>query len=161
MIREATREDEPALRALDRAHWTTLSSPAPVPPPEREFELDGVLVAELEDGIAGYVKVGPALPLAATDHVLEVKGLTVDPAHRRRGVGRALLHAAIETARTAGARKLTLRVLGHNADARNLYAACGFEVEGVLREYFYLDGRYVDDVLMALALTGAGSAAST
>ena len=49
----------------------------------------------------------------------------------------------------------------HNADARSLYAACGFEVEGVLREFFYLDGRYVDDVLMAIGLTGAGSPAST
>ena len=52
-------------------------------------------------------------------------------------------------------------MLGHNAAARDLYAACGFEVEGVLREFFFLDGRYVDDVLMALPLTGDGSPAST
>jgi len=44
---------------------------------------------------------------------------------------------------------------------RDLYAACGFEVEGILREFFYLDGRYVDDVLMARTLTDAGSRAST
>lgn len=149
MIRPATDADEPALRALDRSNWTTLSSPAPVPPPEKEFEIEGVLVAELEVGIAGYVKIGPALDLESADHVLEVKGLTVDAAHRRRGVGRALMHAAIERARAAGARKLMLRVLGHNAGARELYAACGFEIEGVLREFFHLDGRYVDDVLMA------------
>ena len=37
-------------------------SPAPPPPADRPFELDGVLVAELADGIAGYVKLGPALP---------------------------------------------------------------------------------------------------
>ena len=93
--------------------------------------------------------------------MLEIKGLTVAPEHRRRGVGRALMQAAIRAAREAGARKLTLRVLGHNPDARSLYSACGFEVEGVLREFFYLDGRYVDDVLMALPLTGDGSPAST
>jgi RimJ/RimL family protein N-acetyltransferase len=99
--------------------------------------------------------------IPATRHLLELKGLMVSPAHRRRGVGRALLRAAIAAAREAGARRLTLRVLGHNADARSLYAACGFEVEGVLREFFYLDGRYVDDVVMTLPLTGGGSPAST
>jgi ribosomal protein S18 acetylase RimI-like enzyme len=152
VIRPATPADQPVLYALDRENWTTLSSPVPFPP-DRQFEIDGVLVAELEGGIAGYVKLGPVLPIESTAHVLEIKGLTVDPAHRRRGVGRALMHAAIRTAREAGARKLTLRVLGHNADARSLYAACGFEVEGVLREFFYLDGRYVDDVLMAMRLS--------
>ena len=44
-------------------------------------------------------------------------------------------------------------MLSHNADARALYAAAGFEIEGVLRGYFRLDGRYVDDVLMALDLS--------
>ena len=55
-------------------------------------------------------------------------------------------------AASRGARRLTLRVLGPNAVARGLYEACGFTVEGVLREEFLLDGRYVDDVLMALEL---------
>ena len=94
--------------------------------------------------------------------MLEIKGLAVDPGHQRRGVGAgARCTPRSDAAREAGARRLTLRVLGHNAAARALYAACGFEVEGVLREFFYLDGRYVDDVLMALPLTGGGSPAST
>jgi ribosomal protein S18 acetylase RimI-like enzyme len=160
VIRPATLHDEPALRALDLAAWSTLSSPAPAPPPSRIFDVEGVIVSELADGIAGYVKLGRALAVDSNDHVLEVKGLAVSPRHRRRGVGRALLHAAIEQARQAGARRLTLRVLGHNADARALYASMGFEVEGILREFFFLDGRYVDDVLMTLPLTGDGSSAS-
>ena len=148
--------DEPALRALDLATWSTLSSPAPPPPPEREFELDGVLVAELADGIAGYVRLGPVLPLESARHVLEVKALAVSPAHRRRGIGRALMDASIREARVAGARKLNLRVLAHNADARALYARCGFEVEGVLRGMFLLDGTYIDDIRLTLELTDAG-----
>jgi ribosomal protein S18 acetylase RimI-like enzyme len=156
VIRPATPADEPALRALDLATWSTIATPTPPPPPDREFELDGVLVAELEDGIAGYVKLGPALPLESARHVLEIKALAVSPAHRRRGIGRALMDAAIREARTAGARKLTLRVLAHNADARALYARCGFEVEGVLRGLFLLDGTYVDDIRMTIDLTAAG-----
>ena len=153
MIREARAADERALRELDLSTWSTIASPAPPPPANQPFELDGVLVAELADGIAGYVKLGQALPIAASRHVLEIKGLSVSIGHRRRGVGRALVHAAIGAAREAGARRLTLRVLSHNTDARSLYEACGFEIEGVLRGYFRLDGRYVDDVLMALDLT--------
>jgi ribosomal protein S18 acetylase RimI-like enzyme len=152
VIRPATPSDEPTLRALDLATWSTLASPAPPPPPDRPFELDGVLVSELADGIAGFVKLGPALPIPASDHVLEIKGLSVAPQHRRKGVARALLHAALEQARAAGARRVTLRVLANNTGARRLYEQCGFEVEGVLRGYFRLDGRYVDDVLMARAL---------
>jgi RimJ/RimL family protein N-acetyltransferase len=44
-------------------------------------------------------------------------------------------------------------VLGPNTTARALYEGAGFVVEGVLREEFHLDGRYVDDVLMARDLT--------
>jgi ribosomal protein S18 acetylase RimI-like enzyme len=153
VIRSAEPSDERVLRRLDLATWSTIASPAPAPPADQPFELAGVLVAELADGIAGYVKVGQALPIEASRHVLEIKGLSVSADHRRRGVGRALVHAAIGMAREAGARRLTLRVLAHNTDARALYASCGFEIEGVLRGYFRLDGRYVDDVLMALDLT--------
>jgi ribosomal protein S18 acetylase RimI-like enzyme len=153
VIRPAQAAAERVLRELDLATWSTVASPAPAPALDQPFELDGVLVAELADGIAGYVKLGQALPIEASRHVLEIKGLSVSAAHRRRGVGRALVFAAIRAAREAGARRLTLRVLSHNTDARSLYTACGFEIEGVLRGYFRLDGRYVDDVLMALDLT--------
>jgi RimJ/RimL family protein N-acetyltransferase len=152
VIRPAEPRDERALRQLDLSTWSSLHSPAPPPPPDRPFGLEGVLVAELADGIAGYVKLGPALPIPASAHVLEIKGLSVSPAHRRRGVATALVHAAIEAARTAGACRVTLRVLSHNTAARELYAAAGFEIEGVLRGFFRIDGRYVDDVLMALPL---------
>ena len=161
MIRQATAADQKAIREIDRLTWSSLSSPVPLPPPDREYGLDGLYVAELVGGIAGYVQMGPVFPIDANRHVLEIKGIAVHPGHQRRGVARALVHAAAKTAREAGARRLTLRVLGHNAAARDLYTACGFEVEGVLREFFYLDGRYVDDVLMALPLTGGGSPAST
>jgi RimJ/RimL family protein N-acetyltransferase len=34
-----------------------------------------------------------------------------------------------------------------------LYEQAGFVVEGVLKGEFFLDGKYVDDMLMALDLT--------
>ena len=158
-VRRATSADERALATLDRATWTTLTSPAP-PPPEPDWsffsekvDIRDVLVAELDGEVAGYVRLGPATPLAASDHVLMIRGIAVDPAFQRRGVGRALMDAAAAEARARGARRLTLRVLAHNEGAVRLYEQCGFEVEGVMRGEFFLDGNYVDDMLMALDLT--------
>ncbi len=111
-----------------------------------------MLVAVVDGAIAGYVTIKPATELQASDHVLHISGLAVDDAVRRRGVGRALMDGAIAEARRRRARRLTLRVLGPNTAARRLYETCGFEVEGVLRGEFVLDGEDVDDVLMALAL---------
>ena len=158
MIRSARPVDDADLRALDVAAWSWLHSPAPAPAPDAPFFVHGltpadVLVAEVDGALAGYVALGSATQLASNRHVVYVRGLAVAPAHRRRGVGRALVEAAVAAARERGARRLTLRVLGTNAPGRALYEACGFTVEGVQREEFLLDGRYVDDVLMALTLT--------
>jgi ribosomal protein S18 acetylase RimI-like enzyme len=83
-----------------------------------------------------------------------VQGLAVHPGLRRRGVGTALLAAAEQRARDRGARKLSLHVLGTNPRAMRLYTRAGFQPEGVLRGEFLIEGRYVDDVLLAKDLTG-------
>lgn len=93
-----------------------------------------------------------ASPLLAHRHVREIGGLAVDPAHQGVGVGRRLVEAAVQECGRLGARRVTLRVLGHNIAARRLYDRCGFVPEGVLRAEFLLEGRYVDDVLMACHL---------
>jgi ribosomal protein S18 acetylase RimI-like enzyme len=112
-----------------------------------------VLVAVDGEELVGSLFLGPWIDLESSRHVLEVKGLAVDPAHQGRGVGAALLDAAIECARDRGKRRLVLHVLSGNAPARRLYASRGFEVEGALREAFLLAGAYVDDVMMGLDLT--------
>jgi ribosomal protein S18 acetylase RimI-like enzyme len=156
-IRPAREDDDPALGALDAATWSPDVTPSPPWPRDRRFFDSGsrpedVLVADVDGEVAGYVKLGPALPLESNRHVLEVKGLAVDPVHHRRGIGRLLMEAAVRAASARGARRLTLRVLAPNTAATALYESCGFTVEGVLREEFKLGGRYVDDVLMALDL---------
>jgi ribosomal protein S18 acetylase RimI-like enzyme len=153
-VRPARADDDLALRTLDVATWSHDVSPGPQPTGEREFfgpdeAPTDTLVAEIDGELAGYLKLGRATPLESSRHVLMIRGLAVDPAHQRRGVGRALIEAAVDVAAARGVRRLTLRVLAPNSGARALYEACGFEAEGVQREEFLLSGRYVDDVLMA------------
>ncbi|WP_327716676.1 GNAT family N-acetyltransferase [Streptomyces sp. NBC_00490] len=157
-IRHATLDDEDTLGRLDRATWSTLHavSPRPQPPYEpfygERFGPRDHLVAELDGVLVGYIRLGFPTPLACNAHVRQIQGLVVAEKARGAGVGRALLRAAQEEARRLGARRITLRVLGHNAPARGLYESEGFVVEGVLPEEFLLDGKYVDDVFMGRSL---------
>ncbi|MFJ7072762.1 GNAT family N-acetyltransferase [Streptomyces sp. NPDC098781] len=157
-IRIALPDDDEELSALDRGTWSTLHAVTPRPQPpyapffdERHAPGDH-LVAELDRHIVGYVRLAFATPLVSNAHVRQIQGFAVADEARGRGVGRALIRAAVEEARRRGARRLTLRVLGHNTPARKLYEAEGFVVEGVLPEEFFLDGRYVDDVVMGRML---------
>ena len=160
-VRQATLGDEPELRRIDLATWTALTSPADPPENPDEWRFfhgehrtpDGLLVAVRDGRVAGWVKLSAATPLPSSSHVKMINGLAVDPEHQGTGVGRALVEAAVERARGLGARKVSLRVLSHNEAARRLYERCGFVVEGVLKDEFYLGGRYADDVFMARYLT--------
>ncbi|MBD0711633.1 MULTISPECIES: GNAT family N-acetyltransferase [unclassified Streptomyces] len=160
-IRVARREDGDVLGELDRVSWSPLHAvlPAPVPPYGPFFDErhrpEDCLVAERAGAVVGYVRTVPPTELAATAHVRQVQGLVVAGSARGRGVARALLRAAMDRARADGAVRMTLRVLGHNAPARALYASEGFAVEGVLPGEMFLDGAFVDDVLMGRSLTGS------
>ncbi|MFI8766215.1 GNAT family N-acetyltransferase [Streptomyces sp. NPDC053792] len=156
-IRTAVQDDDAALAELDRTTWSTLHAVLPAPEPgapffdERHLP-EHYLVAVRGGAVVGYVRVAPPTPLAATAHVRQIQGLAVAGSARGRGVARALLRAAMDRSREQGAVRITLRVLGHNAPARALYASEGFAVEGVLRGELFLDGAYVDDVLMGRSL---------
>jgi ribosomal protein S18 acetylase RimI-like enzyme len=156
-VRAAQQADEKAIERIDALTWTTEVSPAPARLGDGFFEhnkLGDILVAQVDGQVVGYASLAQASRLPSHAHVLEINGLAVDPDHQGHGVGRALVEACLAGARQQGARKLTLRVLGCNERARRLYEACGFQVEGLLREEFLLDGRYVDDVFMAHMLNG-------
>ncbi|MFB7669814.1 GNAT family N-acetyltransferase [Kitasatospora purpeofusca] len=157
IIRPARAEDEKELAALNRSSWTPLAEVAPRPDEDagvfdERHSPDQFRLALLDGRVVGYIRVVPPTPLASNQHVRQIQGLAVDTAVRGRGIGVALVGAACRTAREQGARRITLRVLGHNAPARALYERCGFVVEGSLKEEFLIDGAYVDDIWMARSL---------
>lgn len=156
VVRAAAQLDDQVLGLLDQQTWGPAVSPSPAPPAGTPFFSErihpaDVLVADLDGEPAGYVALRLPSPMPSHVHVLKLF-MAVSPLHQRRGVGEQLLIAAVQQARLRQARKFTLRVLGPNKVARRLYERCGFIVEGVLRGEFYLQGRYVDDVLMARQL---------
>ena len=75
--------------------------------------------------------------------------LAVAPALRRKGVGRALLAAAIATGRSVRARTCTLHVDETNARALGLYRSMGFEVTRRCVD-FYRSGRHALEMELSL-----------
>jgi ribosomal-protein-alanine N-acetyltransferase len=78
----------------------------------------------------------------------EILTLAVAPTHRRRGLGRALLEAAMGVCGTLGAETMFLEVAADNAAAIALYEAAGFAPAGRRKAYYARPGRAAVDALV-------------
>lgn len=85
-------------------------------------------------------------------HKGTINGVYVIPAFRRAGLACALLRALLAEARGAGLRTIQLSVTVGNEPARRLYAGLGFETYGIERRALMVEGRFLDEALMALLL---------
>ncbi|OLP57139.1 hypothetical protein BJF92_06305 [Rhizobium rhizosphaerae] len=92
-------------------------------------------------------------------HAAEL-GIGVDDAWQRRGVGRALLAALLDSAfNWLQIRRVELTVFTDNHPAIALYRRFGFVEEGRLRGYAFREGDYADVLAMALQVDGHAAAA--
>jgi ribosomal-protein-alanine N-acetyltransferase len=88
----------------------------------------------------GFIQAHGGLILArVVSDESEILTLAVTPGQRRRGLGAALLRAAIDRAVHLGAASMFLEVAVSNRAARALYEAHGFAEAG-LRRHYYSDG---------------------
>lgn len=95
-------------------------------------------------------------PYLRNAHVGQL-GMGVRRSHWRRGVGKALLQAALSWAALPGhLSKISLQVHEANLPARRLYEACGFVVEGRLRGEALLGGAPADLLAMGWFVAGSG-----
>ena len=109
--------------------------------------VDGSLVAAADGTIVGMIHI------EASRHGFGEFGMLVDRAWRGRGVGSALVQAAIDRARGQGLHKLCLEVFPHNTAAIALYRKCGFAEEGRrVKQYRRASGELWDTIVMGRLL---------
>jgi phosphinothricin acetyltransferase len=87
-------------------------------------------VAEHDGAVVGFLVL--SYVSALTGLRAWIDDLVVDPEHRRQGIGRALVEAAIQRASRRGATHLYMDTGRGNPDARDFYLGCGFEEGGVV-----------------------------
>lgn len=109
---------------------------APAEPTGQRF-----VVAESGDTVLGFVGFGTTRDEDVDSaRVGEVHGLYVHPAHWRRGVGRRLLHAAVEGQAADGFETATLWTLADSEASRAFYEAQGWRTDGTVVAWADWDG---------------------
>lgn len=86
-----------------------------------------------------------------TSHIAYLGGVAIAPEFAGQGVGTAMIKLILEFARRRRIKRIELSTSVDNQRAAHLYEKCGFQREGILREYTYLfsEDRFVDEVLMS------------
>jgi len=107
-----------------------------------------LLCAVCGGAVAGY---------AGYEYVLDegyIGNVAVSADFRRRGLGRRLVEAMMESARQRELAFLTLEVRAGNEPARRLYEAMGFQIVGVRKNYY--EKPTEDAILMTVFLSREG-----
>jgi ribosomal-protein-alanine N-acetyltransferase len=126
----ATAAEAAALAALHAAAF----------PPAEAWGPDAIaLMLELPGSYAAWSPGAGFVLARAAGGEAEILTLAVLPAARRRGLGGALMAAALAGAALRGAAAMFLEVAAGNAAARGLYHGLGFAEVGRRRRY-YPDG---------------------
>jgi len=151
-VRPAEDGDRRALALLFAAVAEERDGIAAEPPIDvaelaASWKIDGTLIALAQGAIVGEVRIDPSWMGFG-----EI-GMMVAADWRGRGVGTALVAAAIEWARARGLHKLALSVFPHNDAAIALYRKSGFVEEGRLVQHVRrADGQLWDLIEMGLLL---------
>lgn len=153
MARPSDAEAFAEIMTQPQVYYGTLQLPHTTPESWRKRleandpRYDYVLVAEVDGKVVGNLGLHRS-PRPRTLHVASL-GMSVHDAHQGKGVGRALMAAAIEAAdRWLNILRIELEVYPDNGRAIRLYESFGFAVEGRKRMAAFRDGQYVDVLVM-------------
>jgi len=117
----------------------------------RDRERHPVIVAEVDDRVAGWASLNPWSSRKAYGRTVE-GSVYVHTDYRSRGVGRALLAAIIERARQAGLGVMIARITEANESSVRLFGQFGFGLIGTQRRCGEKFGQILDVELMDLHL---------
>jgi L-amino acid N-acyltransferase YncA len=166
-IRPATEADLPIVTAIYEQAVRFGTATFELQPPDlaemtRRFHalIDGgfpYVVATLDGRVVGYAYAGAYRPRPAYRFTVE-NSVYLEPATHRRGIGLQLLQRLITDCEARGFRQM-IAVIGDSANAGSIgvHTRAGFSMIGTHPNVGFKFGRWLDTVMMQLAL-GEGAA---
>ena len=161
-VRNATPADIPAITDIYRQAVLEGTATFELDPPD-EAEIEQRMAGLLEGGfpyivasegstLLGYAYAGPYRLRPAYRFTVE-DSIYIAPSMHRRGIGRALLKELIAQSEKRGFRQM-VAVIGdsENHGSIGLHATMGFKMTGTFDDVGYKFGRWLDSVMMQLAL---------
>jgi ribosomal-protein-alanine N-acetyltransferase len=129
VIRPMRRQHLQEVLEIERQSFSTpWSSPSFLAEMENPHSI--ALVALKEEAVVGYICVRHTYD---EGHILD---LAVHPEHRRQGIGRRLVQAALSGLAQRGCLYVFLEVRASNVAAKRLYESLDFRVVGRRRNYY-------------------------
>ena len=168
-VRDSRDDDLPRIQAIYAHHVLHGTGTFELEPPSlaeitrRRADVLGNgfswLVAQRGEALLGYAYANLFRTRPAYRFTLE-DSIYIAPEAVGQGVGRRLLEALLADCQARGCRQV-LAVIGDSGNQASiaLHAACGFEMNGVLRSVGWKFGRWLDVVMMQRAL-GEGADSS-
>jgi GNAT superfamily N-acetyltransferase len=141
-IREAKKSDLPVIETLSLELIDSLYSKVEV---DKEKVVKNckkilsdvnsyMLVAEMNDSVTGFIHFTTRTTLLHYKLSGLIDELVVARDYKKKGVGKALIHAAAEQCRQLGCCELEVSTEFSNTAAREFYKGCGFSERGVILE---------------------------
>jgi ribosomal protein S18 acetylase RimI-like enzyme len=93
-----------------------------------------IYVAELDDAVVGYLTINFNKALLDVGTTAIIDELVVDERQRRKGIGKALVRKAVETAKELDCSEIGVGTESENLEAKEFYKNCGFDEIGVIFE---------------------------
>ncbi len=129
-IREARPDDAPQIKSLccelgypstrDEINYRLVLI--------QQSRTDAVFVAVENDSVTGWIHISGTLRVES-DPFAEIGGLVVSPAHRNKGIGKALVKEAEKWAEEKGYKILRVRSRTSRKDAHRFYEREGYNVK--------------------------------
>ncbi len=107
---------------------------------------DLTLVCESNGDIAGVLTIQRGM-YKKNRHIANL-GIAIKKDYRNKKIGTNMIMEALIWSKDQGILKVNLEVFSINVNAIKTYRKLGFEYEGVRKNQFIIEGKYVDDILM-------------
>ena len=151
----ATRAALGRRREIVRGFGGDIAEDAPMTEEEATFELGHRfgpgphwVIADHTDTFLGILRLAP---VDTANRSARLGVGIFDPDRLGRGLGTEAMRLALSYGfGSLGLHRVSLTVLADNARAVAAYTALGFQTEGRLRETLWRDGRWCDDLTMAV-----------